>query len=107
MYHINEKLVCIDDSPPMNGNSSEEPLKIGTLYVVTGADPPNPMLDTWGVQIAGNKTWNSRGKEVWWDAIRFRKLSELQQEAATKKSAEAPADISIAKKLHLKEQWGA
>lgn len=90
MFEVGEKLVCVKGGPPLNGNLSEHPMIQGSIYVAIAIDPPNHKLHTWGVRVAGNKTWTVFGQEVWWDESRFRKLSDMQAEARARKKQDQP-----------------
>jgi hypothetical protein len=90
MYHVNEKLVCVRSGPPSNGNKSEAPLVQDALYVVTEVDPPRWDGDCWGIRVAGNRTWDWWNDEVFWSATRFRKLSDMQEEARQRKVQQQP-----------------
>jgi hypothetical protein len=94
MFEVGDKLVCILGGSPTNGNTSEKPLVEGAIYVVQTWDPPRWSGDSWGVRVLGNRTFYMDGGETFWNAERrFRKLSDMQQEARERKTQKQPKTI--------------
>jgi len=91
MYNESDKLVCVRGGLPKNaGHTSEKPLVEGSIYVISEWEAPRWEGDVWGVRVVGNRTFDKHGVEVFWDATRFRKLSDMQNEARTRKQQEQP-----------------
>lgn len=81
--NINDKVVCVDDSPLQNPEKKSIPLghvMKGTVYVVNGAIP-NDADPFFSVMLVGLPViWLPTGTEIGWDPRRFRELEEVQQE---------------------------
>jgi hypothetical protein len=78
MFNINDKVVCIDDSPGVNDGIKA--LTKGTVYCVTGWDgmarTHRSGLD--GVFLAGVPNYHNERGEHGWNRNRFRLVSEVQ-----------------------------
>jgi hypothetical protein len=77
MFQIHDRIVCIDDSPPRRGNTTDNPLQAGSIYNVTEYEAPRWLRDVLGVRVTGSWTFNRDGTEVHWNALRFRKYGDI------------------------------
>lgn len=95
-FQINDKVVCVDDSPLNHPELFEHEggfVQKGIVYVVEGGDPHRnfirngKIIGTGGIYIVGKpafyKPW---GTLVPWRASRFRKLADMKAESASRKS---------------------
>jgi hypothetical protein len=88
-FSINDKVVCVDDRNfnPRNLTPWGVVVK-GSVYVVEGTVFIN---GTHGLLIVGKPCIDKYdGENVGWRAIRFRKLSEMKQEAADRQRKDQP-----------------
>ena len=81
-FTTSTKLVCIDDSPPPEGDFLIGPMIVkNTVYVVREADPPQHSNDPGGVRVVGVSVFKEHGQEIWWRSNRFRRLEDVQNES--------------------------
>lgn len=90
MFQINDKVVCVDDTPARGKNpyrGASLPIKHGVIYVVRGM-ATSPANGSVGLHLVGiHFPSNREGLEYGFMPERFRKLSEIQAENAAKRAA--------------------
>lgn len=79
-FTTNSKVVCVDDSPPQQGNTAPRLLVKGQVFNIEAVESPRFPGDIWGVRVTGHPTYSPSGQEVWWAASRFRRLEDVQAE---------------------------
>lgn len=90
MFHPNDKVLCIDDSPvPPDHSTAGERLTKGTVYCVTETDPSRHPWDPGGIRIVGPLCFNGHGDESWWRANRFRSIEDIRTENRTRETVGA------------------
>ncbi len=89
MFQINDKIVCVDDSPARGANrhrGAPLPIEKGKTYVVRGM-ATSPATGNAVVYLVGiSFPLNREGLEYGFQTIRFRKLSDIKAENAAKRA---------------------
>lgn len=88
-FQISDKVVCVDDSAQgIEPIRDYDPIHKGIVYVVSDI---SEILGILGVQIVGAYAGTNpyTGKQHYWRASRFRKLSDVKAENAAKRKKKA------------------
>jgi hypothetical protein len=91
MFESGEKVVCVDDSPGWRG---PVPLAKGNIYIVRGLcwwdGDDIPAVRLIGVYMDLHPIAN---EEYGFHPLRFRRLSDMQQEARERRKQDQPIEV--------------